>query len=105
MRDFCSTADKDCIRLIVAQDLKESGIDIDSSGLANFSSLQNTTNGNTSYNVMSGGAVAASASSKHHHNAGSKLGPGPAQYNIREVNQGLATFNVKHTSSLKTTMN
>ncbi len=42
---------------------------------------------------------------KHHHNAGSKLGPGPAQYNIREVKQGLATFNVKHTSSLKTTMN
>lgn len=42
---------------------------------------------------------------KHHHNAGSKLGPGPAQYNIRDVKQGLATFNVKHTSSLKTTMN
>ena len=42
---------------------------------------------------------------KHHHNAGAKLGPGPAQYNVREVKEGLATFNVKQTSSLKTTMN
>jgi hypothetical protein len=42
---------------------------------------------------------------KHHHNAGAKIGPGPAQYNIREVKEGLATFNVKQTSSLKTTMN
>jgi hypothetical protein len=30
MRDFCAVAERDCIRLIVAQDLKESGIDLDS---------------------------------------------------------------------------
>ena len=31
MRDFCNVSDRDCVRLIVAQDLRESGIDIDSS--------------------------------------------------------------------------
>ena len=30
MRDFCNVAERDCIRLIVAQDLKENGIDLDS---------------------------------------------------------------------------
>ncbi|CAF0912481.1 unnamed protein product, partial [Brachionus calyciflorus] len=47
MRDFCNVAERDCIRLIVAQDLKESGIDVDSSNLGNFSS--NMTQMNTSY--------------------------------------------------------
>lgn len=42
---------------------------------------------------------------KHHHNAGARLGPGPAMYNIRDIKDGLATFNIKPTSSLKTTMN
>jgi hypothetical protein len=35
MKDFCQAADKDCIRLIVAQDLKESaGIDIDTNAIS-----------------------------------------------------------------------
>ena len=29
MKDFCNAAERDCIRLIVAQDLKESGIDVE----------------------------------------------------------------------------
>lgn len=47
MRDFCNVAERDCIRLIVAQDLKESGIDVDSSNLGNFSS--NMTHMNSSF--------------------------------------------------------
>jgi hypothetical protein len=100
MRDFCSTADKDCIRLIVAQDLKESGIDIDSSGLANFSSLQNTTNGNTSYNVMNGGAVAATASSKHHHhNAGAGGGGAIANVTSKISHQILNTSGMHNSTN------
>jgi hypothetical protein len=35
MKDFCQAADKDCIRLILAQDLKESaGIDIDTNAIS-----------------------------------------------------------------------
>jgi hypothetical protein len=48
MRDFCNVADRDSIRLIVAQDLKESGIDIDSSNLANLTSTFNMSSHNQS---------------------------------------------------------
>lgn len=65
MRDFCSTADKDCIRLIVAQDLKESGIDVDS----NLSSIQNATanNGNTSYITSNKHSNSHHTHNSHHH--------------------------------------
>ena len=61
MKDFCNVAERDCIRLIVAQDLKESGIDIDSSSLntGNFSSNNMTTSINMSHNQ--------SHLSSHHH--------------------------------------
>jgi hypothetical protein len=42
---------------------------------------------------------------KTHHNAGGKLGPGPARTNLRDINDGPATFHHKKTSSIKTTMN
>lgn len=42
MKDFCNVAERDCIRLIIAQDLKESGIDVDSSNLGNFSTTINS---------------------------------------------------------------
>lgn len=42
---------------------------------------------------------------RSHHNAGSKLGPGPAGINLRDVNEGIPTFHHKKTSSVKTTMN
>jgi hypothetical protein len=56
MKDFCNATDRDCIRLIVAQDLKESGIDIDSSNLNNNFNLSNTINTSTYHNK-----------SHHHH--------------------------------------
>jgi hypothetical protein len=52
MKDFCNVAERDYIRLIVAQDLRESGIDVDSSslgGAGNFSS-SNMTSINMSHN-------------------------------------------------------
>ena len=42
---------------------------------------------------------------KTHHNAGSRLGPGPGSVNLRNINEGLASFHHKKTSSVKTTMN
>lgn len=42
---------------------------------------------------------------KTHHNAGSRLGPGPANVNLRNINDGLASFHHKKTSSVKTTLN
>lgn len=50
MRDFCNVAERDCIRLIVAQDLKESGIDVDSSNLGNFSTNMTQMNSSFSHN-------------------------------------------------------
>jgi len=40
-RDFTNVAEKDCVRLIIAQDLKEFGIDVDANlggGLGNLTS-------------------------------------------------------------------
>jgi hypothetical protein len=56
MRDFCASTDRDCIRLIVAQDLKESGIDVDSQcanttiNNVNGSNINNSNNNNNKNN-------------------------------------------------------
>ena len=60
MKDFCNVPERDCIRLIVAQDLKESGIDIDSSTFSGG----NMTSINTSHNQSSHNFNTLSS---HHH--------------------------------------
>ena len=46
MRDFCNAADRDCIRLIVAQDLKECGIDVDASNFSTINTSHSTNSNN-----------------------------------------------------------
>lgn len=58
MKDFCNVAEKDCIRLIVAQDLKESGIDVDANNFSNLTCINTSQNSNFFNN---------SATNHHHH--------------------------------------
>lgn len=78
MRDFSNVAEKDCVRLIIAQDLKEYGIDVDANlggGLGNLSCTNavnnTTTNANFGYHYQSSASnnktTCQQHSSFHHH--------------------------------------
>ena len=111
MRDFCNSTDRDCIRLIVAQDLKESGIDVDASNLANFSAIQNTTqsNSNQSYNLLGSSKHANMSSnnsntSHHHHhhsssNSNSNHTHNSSHTHSSKASQMLNTSGVHNTTS------
>ena len=53
-RDFCNVAEKDCVRLIIAQDLKEFGIDVDTNlggGLGNLTAIGSNSGRNNTSNL------------------------------------------------------
>lgn len=71
MRDFSNVAEKDCVRLIIAQDLKEYGIDVDANlggGLGNLSCSNATNTNNFGYHFQTSKNSCQQHNSYHHHN-------------------------------------
>ena len=65
LRDFTNVIEKDCVRLIIAQDLKEFGIDVDANlggGLGNLSTSNSNYHGHTNY-----GSNKSTSHYHHHH--------------------------------------
>lgn len=73
MRDFGNVAEKDCVRLIIAQDLKEFGIDVDTNlggGLGNLTAINNSTSHRNSHalNLINTSSNLNGTNSSHFHN-------------------------------------
>jgi hypothetical protein len=73
LRDFTNVIEKDCVRLIIAQDLKEFGIDVDANlggGLGNLSTSNSNYHGHTNYgnNKSTSHYHHHHTNNNHHHN-------------------------------------
>lgn len=73
MRDFGNVAEKDCVRLIIAQDLKEFGIDVDTNlggGLGNLTAINNSTShrNNHALHLINTSSNLNGTNSSHFHN-------------------------------------
>lgn len=70
-RDFTNVAEKDCVRLIIAQDLKEFGIDVDTNlggGLGNLTATSSSQHRNAAINTSSNLNGTASSHFQNMHN-------------------------------------
>ena len=76
LRDFSNVAEKDCVRLIIAQDLKEFGIDVDTNlggGLGNLTTINQSSSHRNSSNLNGTSSSHFHNNSLSHHTLGSNL--------------------------------